>query len=918
MHTSRVRLKGFRIQNVRPPGLRPALMKVAGAMLLAIAALAMLAPVLKVSAGRETERHSQLPAPTPDKLIAAPSRRIEPVSVTVVNFRKLALAEAKKAASGTKEKSEETVIHPPLTLPEADDVSVGPVEQTAPSAPQPEGGGPLIPSPQPAANFLALEDNGGSIPPDTTGAVGLDKMFVTLNGRYRVQNKATGATQPAVSISTFWAPLNTPTPVPPIASVSGVFDPRVQYDPYNNRWIVAAVSNSRSASSSVVVGISATSDPQGTFTLYRFVVGCAGTDTGCDTDGEWADFPMLGFNKNWVAVGWNQFDSNSAATFVAGKMLILDYPALRAGTSTSSITTVTTGGNFCMHPATTLSSTEETLYVPAHTSSAGAQYRLHSISGTPSAPVLSLDPTPNTRPGGAWTQPGGDTLPQTCVGTPGTTCPTTPRRLDSGDSHIRSNVVFRNGSIWYAQTVGLPAGRTASTIDHTAAQWTRINTSGSFVDGGRVEDAAATVTSGEWYAYPSIGVNANNDVLLGFSNLAGTHFARAGYTFRAGTDTAGTMRDPLIFKEGEDYYSKEFSGDRNRWGDYSHTVVDPSNDLDMWTIQEYAAQRLVQDSQETTNNSRWGTWWAKVTDIGSPPPSPTPTPSPTPPPTPPPNDNLANAQTITNCSGSVTGTNILATREAGEPSHDPAGNPGAASVWYHWTAPATGSVTIDTIGSNYDTMLGVYTGTAVNALTAIGKNDDIDTQGGNVSSSVTFSATAGTLYKIAVDGWGGDVGNIVLNWNQSNCPPPSAATVFVAQGTNELPALDSVTFVRGPFTLTDNSNFSSDRRTRIIFFTSNLGFAQPTQPNVTTLAVVIAGTEYPVENVGPVTGIDASYIVFRLPDLAPGTYPVTVRLNAVNSSNSPTLTIVSSPNGPAAPVPRKLTSVLYPLLDLIL
>src|SRR5207247_292296 len=99
--------------------------------------------------------------------------------------------------------------------------------------------------------------------------------------------------------------------------------------------------------------------------------------------------------------------------------LILNYPALLAPTPTvdSHISTVTTVGNFCMHPATTYSSTEETLYIPIHFSSGGATYRLHRITGTPAMPVLTLDSTSKTRPGGGWTQiSSNDIMPQTCVG----------------------------------------------------------------------------------------------------------------------------------------------------------------------------------------------------------------------------------------------------------------------------------------------------------------------------------------------------------------------------------------------------------------------------------------------------------------------------------------------------------------------
>lgn len=179
-------------------------------------------------------------------------------------------------------------------------------------------------------------------------------------------------------------------------------------------------------------------------------------------------------------------------------------------------------------------------------------------------------------------------------------------------------------------------------------------------------------------------------------------------------------------------------------------------------------------------------------------------PPPQSPPTPPvpANNNFANAQVITvqGCAGSVTGTNAGADREPEEPIHDSAvpGDEGGSSVWYQWTAPASGTVTITTAGSNYDTMLGVYTGNSVETdnLTLIEKNDDVAP--GTVSSFVDFDAVAGTVYKIAVDGWGGETGDIVLNWNQGPCTTSmnarlSASSYQVAENAGSL----TVTVNRG-------------------------------------------------------------------------------------------------------------------------
>jgi len=109
----------------------------------------------------------------------------------------------------------------------------------------------------------------------------------------------------------------------------------------------------------------------------------------------------------------------------------------------------------------------------------------------------------------------------------------------------------------------------------------------------------------------------------------------------------------------------------------------------------------------------------------------------------------------------VFGTNAGATKEPGEPDH--AGNPGGTSVWYRWQAPTNGDMTFTTFGSNFDTLLAIYTGSGVNGLTPITSSDDEGL--GLLTSRVVFAATAGTTYQIAVDGFGGATGSIHLGWS---------------------------------------------------------------------------------------------------------------------------------------------------------
>jgi hypothetical protein len=127
---------------------------------------------------------------------------------------------------------------------------------------------------------------------------------------------------------------------------------------------------------------------------------------------------------------------------------------------------------------------------------------------------------------------------------------------------------------------------------------------------------------------------------------------------------------------------------------------------------------------------------------------------------PPANDSFT-AQTVLNPAlpRIVTGTNVEATKEVGEPNH--AGRTGGASVWWRYTVPANGTYTFDTTGSTFDTVLGLYTGATVDALTEVASNDDIG--GGINASRVQVVLTSGTLIRIAVDGFGNAQGNIQLS-----------------------------------------------------------------------------------------------------------------------------------------------------------
>ncbi len=113
------------------------------------------------------------------------------------------------------------------------------------------------------------------------------------------------------------------------------------------------------------------------------------------------------------------------------------------------------------------------------------------------------------------------------------------------------------------------------------------------------------------------------------------------------------------------------------------------------------------------------------------------------------NDNFADRIMITGTNLVVAGDNSMATAESGEPGF---GNWGPLeSVWWKWTAPASGPVSISVNGEfGWDYALGIYTGNSLPALSLVASN----LSGYFITGSLaTFDAIAGVEYSIAIDGW---------------------------------------------------------------------------------------------------------------------------------------------------------------------
>jgi hypothetical protein len=538
-----------------------------------------------------------------------------------------------------------------VPVPESDEMTLGPSDEPGPNPPAASEQGS---SPAPAKTFQGEQLTGGSIPPDTHGAVGTQHVMTVTNNEINVRSRD-GVLLQRMTLNAFWASVRIKDETTPPSS----FDPKVVYDRFNQRYILTTSFNAQNVNSGAGIAVSATNDPTGTWFRYVFAADATSTTTG----GLWIDFPSIGHNKNWIVLNENTFGYGTITGYQRSDVYVFNKQAAYAGTLTSfnaflarTSTCVAPfetqlGCGFTMSPTVVEDNTTETVYLVEDWDSIAGQLRVSKVTGTPDAPVLTVG-TQFPQSTENWRFNAGR------IGTTGGYVPqrdqinyavSTGSRIMANDSRI-NNAVLRNGSLWTSHHVMVGAApappgtpyNTANPDIKTAAQWWQINptveTGGAVppIQRGRIVDPladncnSASATSnpaeragcpgqrGQFFIFVGIAVNKNNDVLLGFTQSSPLTYPSGAYAMRRAADPPNTMRDVVVFRSGASNYnigSGSGTARQNRWGDYSMSMTDPIDDTDFWTTQEYSPPRTFLTALGGIA-APWATWWARVSPNG--------------------------------------------------------------------------------------------------------------------------------------------------------------------------------------------------------------------------------------------------------------------------------------------------------------
>jgi hypothetical protein len=442
--------------------------------------------------------------------------------------------------------------------------------------------------------------NGGPlyIPPDNSSpAAGPDHVVTVVNTVIRMHNKTTGSSVFADDLQGFFSA---------VSPATDTFDPKILYDRYEDRYVAVTLEKTGTAvsggsnTSLILLGVSATSDPTGTwyFTSINAKQNLSGTDY-------WADYPGFAVDEEAVYVTGNLFthvsdsyggtrlwivDKGTSGGFYDGgsASFTLTNPYLTGG----SIPTTTQPAE--IHPDAPADPTGTFLVSYSGLTDGSSEYLQILLLEDPlGTPTFSLDFVSIGNIEDTFAFPDA---PQSG----------SAETIETNDQRALQ-AVYSDKKLWTVAAVSHLAGNPE--VGQVSAFWARLSVS---TPGSPSLEASGTlggedIATGTFTFFPAVAVNPLGHTVIGFSASDNSIFPGAYFVTR--DNAGGSFGSSMKLKEGEDWYLRKFSGTKNRWGDYSGAAVDPEDGC-IWLFNQWAMTRGTETP--VGQDGRWATSVGKV------------------------------------------------------------------------------------------------------------------------------------------------------------------------------------------------------------------------------------------------------------------------------------------------------------------
>ncbi len=329
----------------------------------------------------------------------------------------------------------------------------------------------------------------------------------------------------------------------PAAADKTLYDPRVAYDAQNDRWVIVMLGDdSGQVRGVLLVAISVSGNPAAGWRRFRF-----GVDPTGMLDG---DTTHLAITGDGIAVAVNIWQVDVP---IGTSVFTMQKAAAYAGPNMSVVGTQLPYGSDLVP----VSSNDATMLV----ASWDGENAVTTFELAPSGAVVNQK---------YYTTNASFKTMVSCGQLGASSTP------DCGYSTVHFGLT-RDGTTWLVQQTSLNA----------AIVW-KIR--GAAVTAYIIQESAMAVS------FPSLAVNRRGAALIGYVVMSPTIYPSAAYSY---IDPAGNVSASAMVKNGEAPFKRE------RWGDFTTTVVDPVDDLSFWTLGVYANVPLG-------TYDRWATWWSYV------------------------------------------------------------------------------------------------------------------------------------------------------------------------------------------------------------------------------------------------------------------------------------------------------------------